>query len=196
MGELKSIFKWGRIPLYSGLMIVILLGGGCALRAQKTQKQDIRNAYETVNLRIERCKDEGAPCGLYLNQIQTNQGEEPWAVVGTYESTRDLWYQRADAEEESFQLLKANVETYRSSRRENEEFLFSPTGNLEFFYFRVGEGDDLLQEFRFYFSKGKLIDYQEKLEEGEAEYREWSRENGDKVLENAKALQQLLQATL
>jgi hypothetical protein len=184
------------LPFLNGLVILVLCGS-CTLRAQKRQKQDIRVAYGEANSRIERCLDEGSPCGLFLNRIQTNSGEEPWAVVGIYASTRDLWYSRDDSsEEESFQLIKVNITTQRSARRENEEYLYSSGGQLLFYYFRMGEGDDPVQEFRFYFSDGQLVDYLEEVDETEQEYREWSKEDFAKVLEKAGDLQELLQATL
>lgn len=196
MQSMKTLIHKSWFALYSGLAF-LLLSGGCVLKAQKAQTQEIQNTYKEVNLRIERCEDEGAPCGLFLNRIQTNPGEEPWAVVGTYESTRDLWYQRDGSEEtETFQLLKVNTKTYRSSRKEMEEYLFTTEGQLQFYSFQLTESGDPLQSFKFYFSKGKLINYEEQVGEDEAEYQEWSKEDGEKVQEKARKLQELLKATL
>lgn len=193
---MKRIIRRTALPFFSGL-IILLLCGSCTLRAQKRQKEDIRSAHEEANARIERCLDEGSPCGLYINRIQTNTGEEPWAAVGNYTSTRDLWYSRdQSSEEERFQLVKVNTKTQRSSRKENEEYFFSSAGQLRFYHFQMGEGDGPLQEFWFYFSEGQLIDYQEELVAAEMEYRELSKEDAEKVVEKAKGLQNLLQATL
>lgn len=193
---MKRFMRRISFPLFSGL-IILLLCGSCTLRAQKRQKQDIRDAHQETNIRIERCLDEGSPCGLYFNRIQTNFGEEPWAAVGNYTSTRDLWYNRNQSEEEAhYQLVKVNVTTQRSSRREKEEYFFSSEGQLLFFHFRMGEGDAALQEYWFYYSEDQLIDYLEELQAEEVEYREWSKEDAKKVLEKAKEFQDLLQATL
>jgi hypothetical protein len=193
----KLFFDWYGLPLFSGLLI-FLLCGGCTLRAQKTQKENIRIAYLEANQRIERCIEEEDPCGLYLNQIHTNADKAPWGVVGTYESTQDLWYQLDEAfeEEDVYQLLKVNITTRRSSRKENEELLFGTDGKLLFYYFHLSEYGETLQAFRFYFSAGKLIDYQEEIVEKEADYREWSKEDTEKVMKKAQKLRELLAATL
>ncbi len=184
------------LSITSGLIILLLLGS-CTLRAQKQLKQDIFDAYQKVNLRIERCQEEGSPCGLYLNQIQTNPGEEPWAVVGIYQSTRDLWYQRdPSSEEERFHLVKVNTSTRRSARTEKEEYLYTPEGQLQFYYFGLESGGDLLQEFRFYFSAGKLIDYLEEIALEEVKYKEWSEADAGKVQQKGNEFQALLQVTL
>lgn len=193
---MKQLQRQIGLPFFSAV-IILFLCGSCSLRAQKSQKQDIRNAYQEANSRIERCLDEGSPCGLFLNRIQTNSGEEPWAVVGIYTSTRDLWYARDESsEEEQFQLVKVNVTTQRSARQENEEYLYSSKGQLLFYYFRLGDADEVVQEFRFYFADGQLIDYVEALDPTEVEYREWRKDDAEKVLGKGRELQELLEATL
>lgn len=83
-----------RILLILGWIPLLVWSGGCKVRAQKTSREGIRTAYQEVNARIATCQEDGSPCGLYVNRLTTNSGEEPWAAVGIYQSKRDLWYQR------------------------------------------------------------------------------------------------------
>lgn len=186
----------------SGLILILLLmiGSGCssAVAQDGPEVKKIRAAYGEVNNAIAKCGegDEENLCGYYLNTMNVNRNGGPWAAVGIYQSTQDFWYQFADGEEgQEMHLRKVNVKTLRSSRAENEEFLFDEKGQLMFYYFKMTNGEVLGQELRFYFDKGKLVDYKEKVVEDEKEYQRYTKADFAAVLKDAKRYATLFEAS-
>ena len=152
----------------------------------------IRAIYNEINSSIVNCqKQVEEPCGLYLNTLEINKGNEPWAAVGIYHSNQDFWYTSSDEEANTYKLRKINMKTERSARMEQEEYLFDEAGTLIFYFFQLSGGGKNLQTYRFYFNEEKLIDYKEKLEEEELNFRVFAQEEEAAVLEKANALKQL-----
>ena len=186
----------------SGLLLIVLLviGYGCssAVAQDGPEVKKIRAEYSEVTNAIAKCgegSDENL-CGYYLNTMNVNRYGGPWAAVGIYQSTQDFWYAFADGEEgQEMHLRKVNVKTLRSSRQENEEFLFDENGQLMFYYFKLTNAESVGQELRFYFDKGKLVDYKEKIADEEKEYQRYTKADFAAVLKDAKRYATLFEAS-
>jgi hypothetical protein len=179
-----------------GFLVFFLL---FASTATAQDVKGIRAVYQEVQAAVSICNENpGEPCGYFVNTLTLNRQDQPWPVVGIFASVQDFWYQRNEAEEEpSHQLRKVNITTSRSNRTENEEYLWDAEGELIFYFFKLGTPDDAAaQEFRFYFVKGKLVDYAEKVSEAEKDYQQWKKADAADVQEAGKKLHELFLRTL
>jgi hypothetical protein len=191
-GQVPSISQWRRYPM--------LFAIGALLFAASIQAQgvpQIRAVYQEVQAAIALCNETpGEPCGWFVNTLLFNKQSQPWPVVGILESEQDFWY-NDDAEGDKYHLRKVNIKTSRSNRTENEEYLWGENGELLFYFFQLSTPDEpSAQEFRFYFAKGKLVDYAEKVSEAEKDYQQWKKDDAGLVQKAAEKLNELFLRTL
>jgi hypothetical protein len=188
-----------KVSLVCGLICILCFGAVWGQENAAVLK--VRSLYNEVNTAISNCNAAPEePCGYYVNTLTRNRQGQPWAAVGNYTGTSDFWYQGGSAEGENgpnYILRKINVETTRSARQESEEYLFDAAGKLIFYYFKLaGIEDEGAQEFRFYFERGKLIHYTEKLYAAEEPYRQYQKSDATKVLQQADKMVEWFQESL
>jgi hypothetical protein len=168
------------------ILLLVAVGNPIALNAQKqVTAKTILKLSEDFDLAVEKCELE-EPCGYFLNEEVINKQSGPWPVVGTYRIARNFWYHAKDSEQDAVYVLgKILVETKRSNRQENEEYLFDEAGKLVHYSFYMGSEGEVAQDIHFFFDGGKLIDYTENVSEEEKEYQRWKKEGVAGVVEDA-----------
>ena len=165
------------------ITILILLGFfAFNIQAQKSEIKKIRKQYYSVS---EQIKNKS----LYINEIVINKNgkeKDNWPAVGNYYNKMTFYYDTPPAHwdgEAKKSLIKIVSEQVYAARNLRYEYLFK-NGKLIFCYIKQKD----LSEHRYYFSKGKLIKYLEKLESDLAEF---NKEYYKDILDNAKRLQKL-----
>ncbi len=139
-----------------------------ALFCQGTSQQisHIRKYYTDVNAEIEQSKKAGYDGSLYCNIIKINSYDASWRAVGKYGENTEFWYAddpffiKENLDEDPFSVLKKIVINYKASGMQRyEEYLFED-GYIVFIFIDDKTGAEPIEE-RYYFNKGKLIQYRE-----------------------------------
>ena len=137
--------------------IILIVGlGAYAQNAEKTVEK-IRTIYNDVAEKASLCEavnDRGEFGDLVMNELAINKRNHQWRAVGIYQQTYKFFYKDGDTEEHMYpdQLVLVKVSRRESDRIYQEEYLFSDTGVL-LFYFQKAENDKLVPaERRVYFS--------------------------------------------
>lgn len=144
--------------------IAILLIAAFDVSAQTTDKtvEKIRTIYNGVaeQVRIvESDEEHGQYDDLYMNELVINKLNHEWRAVGKHVLTYKFYYKGGDSEEHLYpdQLVMVKVTRAVSNRSYTEEYLYSETGVL-MFYFQKAENDEMSPtERRVYFSGIKAI---------------------------------------
>ena len=141
------------------LCVLVILIVGLGVSAQTTEKavEKIRAVYGDV---VEKARlaetdnDRGEFGELVMNELTINKRNHQWRAVGIYQQTYKFFYKGGETEEHMYpdQLVMVKVERRESDRKYAEEYLFSETGVL-LFYFQKAENDKMVPtERRVYFS--------------------------------------------
>lgn len=131
--------------------------------------EQIRQAYKQVNEQIAEAEKNFAESKIFLTELVVNKGGTSYPAVGNYKETVRFFYTFGSREEKPYpnRLLKIVTVTSRSAHAEYTESLYSPAGQLIFYYEKTPDAETGVEkESRFYLADGKLIRYQagEKVE--------------------------------
>lgn len=135
---------------------LLLLFTALAAAAQNEDKrvEAIRELYKTAKENITHAEqgDEGSK--YFINELILNRGNASFPAVGTYRSVQRFYYTYGDRSRNPYpdRLRMVIVETQRAGVVENEEYLFNDTGELVFYFNRIGEGEQ-----RLYFADSRMI---------------------------------------
>jgi hypothetical protein len=174
------------------ICMMVFLGLPRAYAQDSPAVLEIRASYNAFNEGIRQCED--APdnfCGYYLNSSQVNVHNGPWRAVGIYQSDERFWGQPQENEgidNDKPVLRKVEIQSVRSARQEVEEFFFDEAGKLSFYFFKMESEDRTLQEYRFYFKAGKLVDYKEKVDPAELQYQNYHKADFEAISKDAQRL--------
>ncbi len=199
---MKNGLRVLQILILSPLLLLFSANGNRLTAQNNVEVNHIRAVYKEIGDKILECQNAEEPeaCRLYLNSLTVNKKNSPWAAVGNYGAVRDFWFERGSMEGEngpSYVLRKLNITSKRSANDQNEEYLFDSEGNLLFYYFKEFSGNnEKTCENRFYFKGDKLVEYTEKVNEEEAEYQLYHKDDAALVLGQAKRLKEFFQGTL
>lgn len=135
---------------------------GLAQSVDKTVEK-IRSQYTDIAEKARLCEDNESDAGeigaLFMNELVINSRGHQWRAVGTHVLTYKFFYTGGDTEQRMYpdELVMVKAERKESNRVYNEEFLFSQSGAL-MFYFQKAENDgDVPAERRVYFSDVRPI---------------------------------------
>jgi hypothetical protein len=131
--------------------------------------EQIRQAYKQVNEQIAESEKNFAESEIFLTELVVNKGGTSYPAVGYYKETVKFFYTFGSREEKPYpnRLLKIVSVTNRSGQVEYTESLYSPAGQLIFYYEKIPDAETGVEkESRLYLADGKLIRYQagEKVE--------------------------------
>lgn len=139
------------------ISIILLVGLGVSAQTVEKSVEKIRSVYKDVSEKArlaETDKERGEFGELVMNEITINKRNHQWRAVGIYQQTYKFFYKGGDSEEHMYpdQLVMVKVERKESNRIYSEEYLFSDTGAL-IFYFQKAANDKMVPaERRVYFS--------------------------------------------
>ena len=142
--------------------IAILLIASAAVSAQTDKTVDkINKIYADVAEKARLCEtddDHGEFGDLVMNTVAINSRNHQWRAVGIYGQTLKFFYNGGDSEERPYpdKLVFVVNERRVSNQRFREEWLFSETGVLMLFTYKV-ESDEVPAEARIYYAGGKAI---------------------------------------
>ncbi len=145
------------------LLVIPLLFSGISL-GQPTAEvvASIRDRYKSVSEKVRLCEqdDDHATGGeLFVNELVVNSRDHQWRAVGIYKQTVRFFFRGGDTERSMYpdELVFIKTERRSSVRVYREEFLFSPAGDLLFFFRAAENDDDEPRETRVYFSRSRPI---------------------------------------
>lgn len=132
--------------------------------AQTTDKtvEKIRAYYNDISEKARLCEtedDQGEFGDLVMNELVINSRGHQWRAVGQYRQSHKFFYKGGNSERHLYpdQLVLVVSEQKVSDRRYREEWLFSDTGVL-MFYYKKSEGDAAgPAERRVYFTSIKAV---------------------------------------
>jgi hypothetical protein len=153
--------KHGRVLLkYSALIFSLgFIYGALPANAQTNDKrvEEIRSIYQETNEQIAAAEKNFPESTIFLTELAVNKGGTMYPAVGTFRNTIKFYYTYGDREKNPYpdRLLKITVSTDRAAHREWSEYLFDQSGQLIFYYEKMGAGAE--DESRFYFASDKII---------------------------------------
>lgn len=122
--------------------------------------EKIRTYYTGVSEKAtaaETDDDQGQYGELFVNELSVNKRNHQWRAVGIYQPTYRFFYKTMGETMYPESLVMVKTERRVSDRTYREEYLFSETGAL-LFYFQKAENDDQAPaERRVYFNLGKAV---------------------------------------
>lgn len=135
-----------------------------AASAQSADKtvEKIRGYYTGIAEKVrlaETDDDQGEYGALVMNELAINSRHHQWRAIGIYGKTFRFFYKGGESEKHLYpdQLVFVKAERRESNRNYSEEFLYSESGAL-LFYFQSSENDELAPaERRIYFSGSKAV---------------------------------------
>ena len=146
------------------LCISIILFVGLGVSAQTNDKtvETISKRYTDVAEKArlaETDEERGQFDELFMNELTINKLNHQWRAVGIHKLTYKFFYKGGDTEERMYpdQLILVKVERQQSNRTYWEEYLYSETGVLMFYYQKAENDDQAPVERRVYFSGIKAI---------------------------------------
>jgi hypothetical protein len=146
----------------TGIIFLLLLSLGVSAQTAARSVEKIEKSYADVSekARLADTDDEqGQYGGLFVNELTINSRNHQWRAVGIYGQTYKFYYRSLDTEDHMYpdQLVLATGTRRSSNRIYREEYLFSETGTLMFYYQRAEGETDTPTEVRIYFSGSKPI---------------------------------------
>lgn len=130
---------------------------GLAQSVDKTVEK-IRSQYTDIAEKARLCEDSESDAGeigeLFMNELVVNSRGHQWRAVGTHVLTYKFFYTGGDTERRMYpdELVMVKAERKESNRVYNEEFLFSRSGALIFYFQKAENDNDVPAERRVYFS--------------------------------------------
>ena len=137
--------------------MILLVGLGVSAQTVEKSVEKIRSVYKDVSEKArlaETDNDRGEYGELVMNELTINKRNHQWRAVGIYQQTYKFFYKGGNSEEHMYpdELVMVKVERRESNRTYSEEYLFSDTGAL-IFYFQKADNDKAVPaERRVYFS--------------------------------------------
>ena len=138
-------------------ILIIILLFEISISAQEAEIKNIKKHYYDISEQINKKS-------LYCNEIELNKCEneiQNWPVTGNYYNKKIFWYNITPAHWDGKgkqSLQKIEIENIFSVHHENYEYLFKEG---EFIFCFLSHKN--ISEHKYYYSKGKLIKYIEKL---------------------------------
>lgn len=147
--------------LFYVLFLLLLANGVSAQTVDKTVEK-IQKYYADISEKARLCEtdDERGEFGdLVMNELVINKRNRQWRAVGKYNLTYKFFYRGGDSEKHMYpdQLVKVVVDKNISNRKYDEEFLYSNSGDLMFYFQKTENDENAPAERRVYFSGGKTI---------------------------------------
>ena len=144
------------------IAFLLLLAVGVSAQSVNTTVESIRKRYEDIAEKARLCKtddDQGQYGELVMNTIVVNSRNHQWRAVGIHQLTYDFYYAGGDSEKHMYpdQLVFVKIERRESNRTYSEEFLYTDSGSLMFYFQRAENDDQVPAERRIYFSGLKAI---------------------------------------
>jgi len=130
--------------------------------AQSVDKtvEKIRTYYSEVSekAKLAETDDEQGQYGeLFVNELTINKRNHQWRAVGIFQGTYKFFYKVTGEGMYPETLVKVVVDRKVSSRSYTEEYLFSETMALLFYFQKAGNDDQVPAERRVYFNLGKAV---------------------------------------
>lgn len=176
---------------------ITLLALTCVLAPTREDNPEIlkiQELYKEAKAKIKTCQESEEPqyeCEWYSNTRVVNSKQKPWRAVGTYQKTTTFWYtddpamaEATDETEES--VLQFITIKYESTYDQYEEYLFEH-GKLVFYFYHFSYAEENMQEHRFYFKDGKLLQY---LQKGSSEEPAYTIDDAPEIQNKAEQLTQ------
>ena len=146
------------------ICLSIILIAGLGVSAQTTDKtvESIRVRYTEIAEKARLCEtddEQGEYGSIFMNTLTINSRNHQWRAVGIYGQTYKFFYKGGDTEAHLYpdQLVFVVNEKKISDHNYREEYLFSDTGALLFYFytsdFKLSDRDEI----RVYFSGQKPI---------------------------------------
>ncbi len=107
----------------------------------------------------ESDEDQGSVGEFVMNELEINKLDHQWRAVGIYRPRYKFFYKGGDSEDHMYpdQLVLVKTDRTVSNRSYHEEYLYSESGVL-LFYFQKAENDEMVPaERRVYFAGIKAI---------------------------------------
>lgn len=141
------------------LFLLVFTFSISAQQSVERQVENIRKVYTEISQKIEATEkddESGRTSELAVNELVINKLNKSWAAVGNYKVVYKFYYQNNGEEPYPTQLVKVTKTTESAARKYYEEFVYSKSGEL-IFYFEKSEDDEAPLERRIYFDKLKAI---------------------------------------
>jgi hypothetical protein len=146
----------------SSLLFVLFLGFGVSAQTTEKSVEKIRSYYNDVAEKARLAQsdeDRGQYGDLFVNELKVNSRNHQWRAVGIYSQNYKFYYRSLDTEDHMYpdQLVFVVSERTSSARKYREEYLFSASGELVFYFFKAENSDEKPSEVRIYYSGAKAI---------------------------------------
>jgi hypothetical protein len=145
------------------IILCVVLASAVAASAQVNKTVDsTRKRYAEIaeKARLAESDEEKGQYGeLVMNELEINKLNHPWRAIGIHRDSYKFFYRGGDSEDHMYpdELVLVKVSRSESNRNYGEEFLYSATGEL-MFYFQKAENDEMSPaERRVYFSAARAI---------------------------------------
>ena len=125
--------------------------------------ETIQKRYANIAEKARLCEtddDQGEFGELFMNELTINSRSHQWRAVGIYGQKFRFFYKQVENDERRLypdQLVFVKTERKSSARTYSEEFLFSETGNLIFYFQRSTNDEAMPAERRVYFAGTKAL---------------------------------------
>ncbi len=147
--------------IISVLVLILMFSAFSAAQLIDRSVESIRARYADIAEKARLCEtddDRGQFGELFMNELAVNKRDHQWRAVGIYGQTLKFFYKGGDSEARPYpdKLVFVVNERRLSNQRFREEWLFSETGELILFTYKV-ESDEPPSESRIYYSGGRAI---------------------------------------
>ena len=144
------------------ILLLLLLANGVSAQAADKTVEKIQKYYADISEKARLCEadDERGEFGdLVMNELVINKRNRQWRAVGKYNLTYKFFYRGGNTEKRMYpdQLVKVVVDKKISDREYVEEFLYSNSGEMMFYFQKAVNDDSVPAERRVYFSAGQPI---------------------------------------
>lgn len=141
---------------------VLFLTTGVSAQTTDKTVEKIRAYYNDISekARLAETDDDHGQFGdLVMNELVINKRNHQWRAVGIYGQSFKFFYKGGDSEEHMYpdQLVLVLNERKTSNRNYREEYLFSESGALMFYFQKAEDDDQVPAERRVYFSGIRAI---------------------------------------
>lgn len=144
------------------LAFLLLLAIGVSAQSVDKTVESIRKRYGDIAEKARLCEsddDRGEFGELVMNTLTVNSRNHQWRAVGIHQLTYKFFYAGGDSEQHMFpdKLVFVKTERRESNRNYFEEFLYSDSGVLLFYFQRAENDDQVPAERRIYFAGAKAV---------------------------------------
>ncbi|MBK8466055.1 MAG: hypothetical protein IPL32_09500 [Chloracidobacterium sp.] len=155
------------------ILFLLLLANGASTQTVDKTVEKIQKYYADISEKARLCEidnERGEFGELVMNELVINKRNRQWRAVGKYDLTYKFFYRGGDSEKHLYpdQLVKVVIDKKISNRKYAEEFLYSNSGALIFYFQKTENDENAPAERRVYFSAGQTIRI---IEDGKARNR-------------------------